>query len=56
MTRWIARLVAGRALARADCLDHRAPSRAEHRAVFARFVEALAARSRAFGHPRIREV
>lgn len=49
MTRWIARLAAGHAPARADRLP-------DHRAVFARFVEALAARSRAFGHPRIREV
>jgi hypothetical protein len=48
MTRLIARLAAGRAPARGDRLDHRA--------VFARFVEALAARSRAFGQPRIREV
>lgn len=45
MTRWIARLAAGTA-----------PARLDHRAVFARFVEALAARSRGFGQPRIREV
>lgn len=45
MPRWIARIAARRALARAD-----------HRAVFSRFVEALAARSPRLGFPRIREV
>lgn len=45
MPRWIARLAAGRPFARPD-----------HRAVFSRFAEALAARSVRAGLPRIREV
>ena len=45
MPPWIARLAGARAFARGD-----------HRAVFARFVEVLAARFRAGGHPRVREV
>lgn len=50
MTRWIARLTSGSAAARPD-----------HRAVFARFVAALAARASRVGVagvriPRVREV
>ncbi|MBV5263178.1 hypothetical protein [Pinisolibacter aquiterrae] len=45
MTRWIARLANGSAVARPD-----------HRAVFARFVAALAARSPRLATPRVREV
>lgn len=57
MPPWTARLADARDFARAD---HRESARdfacADHRAVFARFVEALAARFRASGHPRVREV
>ena len=45
MTRWISRLAGGRALARPD-----------HRVVFARFADTLAARAPRAGLPRVREV
>ncbi|MCE1235085.1 MAG: hypothetical protein LWW93_01890 [Hyphomicrobiales bacterium] len=57
MTRWIARLAGARPSARAGrrAVD-RAPSRVDHRAVFARFADALVLRSRFGGRPRVREV
>ena len=57
MTRWIARIAGGRASARADAeASSRAFAPTDHRAVFARFAEALAGRSSRVGLPRVREV
>lgn len=50
MTRWITRLAGGSAPARPD------PAFLDHRLVFARFAETLAARAPRAGLPRVREV
>ncbi|NLH81591.1 MAG: hypothetical protein GX458_12200 [Phyllobacteriaceae bacterium] len=50
MTRWITRIAGGRASARP------ALTPPDHRVVFARFAETLAARSPRVGLPRVREV
>ncbi len=50
MTRWITRLAGGSTPARPDSTPP------DHRVVFARFAETLAARSPRVGLPRVREV